>query len=160
MKGSVLDVLVIPIIAFVLITSVIFTYIFLDQFNTSTSGALSTQAQTGLQNSLNQFLFWDQAIIILIAGTFIAALVGAAMINAHPVFFVGSVIALIVFIFIGAQITNIFMEIAGNASISATANLFPYTVQFFQNLPTFLVFFTLAITVVMFSFGGRKDGGY
>lgn len=160
MKGSVLDVIVIPIVAFVLIFAVIFTYMFLAEFNTAAANVLPAQAQASLQAGLDQYLFWDQAIILLIGGLFAASLIGAAMINAHPIFFVGAVMLLIAFVFISSMITNIFMEIAGNVGLSATANLFPLTIQFFQNLPLFVILFTIAISVVMFGFGGRRDVAY
>ena len=158
MKGSVLDVIVIPIVAFILFFTVVFVYMFLSQFNTIASDVLTIQAQQSLQAGLNQFLFWDQAIIILIGGLFVVTLVAAAMVNAHPIFFVGAVLFLIISVILGAQITNIFIAIAGNAGISSTANLFPLTIQFFQNLPLFMLVFTIAIAVVMFSFGGRESG--
>ena len=160
MRGSILDVIIIPIVAFVLIFAVIFTYIFLDQFNTAAQSALPAAAQTAIQAGLTQYLIWDQAIIILIAGLFVVTLIGAAMINAHPVFFVGAIMLLIGFIFLGAQITNIFIAIAENEGLVETVNLFPLTIQFFQNLPLFITVFTIAIAVVMFSFGGRRDVSY
>ena len=160
MKGSVLDVLIIPIVAFVLIFAVIFTFMFLNQFSIAAADALPAQAQAAVQAGLDQYLIWDQAIIILIGGLFVVTLVGAAMINAHPIFFVGALMLLIVFIFISAQITNIFIAIVENPQISPTANLFPLTIQFFQNLPLFTVVFTISIAIVMFSFGGRRDVSY
>lgn len=160
MKGSVLDVIIIPIVAFVLIITVIFTYMFLSQFNLIAADVLSSEAQVFLQESLVQYLFWDQAIIILIGGLFVVTLVSAAMINAHPIFFVGAVMLLIAFIFIGSMITNIFIEIVSNPQLSPTANLFPLSIQFFQNLPLFITVFTIAVAVVMFSFGGRRDVSY
>jgi len=158
MKGSILDVIVIPVVAFTLIISVIFTYTFLADFQTAASGALPAQAQAAVQAGINQYLFWDQAIIILIGGLFAVTLVAAAMVNAHPIFFVGSVLLLIGFIFIGSTLTNIFIEIVSQSEIAATANLFPLSIQFFQNLPLFLTLMTAAVAVVMFSFGGRRDG--
>lgn len=158
MKGSILDVIIIPIVTFTLIIAVIFTYMFLDQFNTAAMTALPEAGQAAVQAGLDQYLFWDQAIIVLIGGLFAVTLVSAAMINAHPIFFVGAVMILIGFIFIGATLTNIFIEIVSSPQLAPTANLFPLTIQFFQNLPLFLVIMTISVAVVMFSFGGRRDG--
>lgn len=160
MKGSVLDVIIIPIIIFVLIFAVIFTYMFLTQFSTSASGALSAEGQAALQAGLSGYLFWDQAIVILIGGLFVTVLISAAMIDAHPMFFVVSIMLLIIFIFLGSQLANIFIAIAENASISNAANMFPYTITFFQNLPLFILVITISTAIVMFSFGGRRSGTY
>jgi len=159
MKGSVLDVILIPAVVLFIIFAVIFVYIFLDNFSTafSTLSIATETSKTALTTGLASLKFWDQAIIILIGGLFIVSLIGASMVNAHPMLFVGAVGLLIVFIFIGAQMSNFFIEFASTAGISNVANEFPLTIQFFQNLPLFLLVFGVAISVVMFSFGGRGN---
>lgn len=151
-----MDVLPVAIIGFVVFFAVVFTYMFLAQFQAAADSILPTAAKQAVQSGMDQFLIWDQGIILLIAGLWIVSLIGAAMINSHPIFFVATVMLLVCSIFVGATITNIFIEIAGNAEIASYANLFPLSIQFFQNLPLWLMVMTLSIGIVMFGFGGRN----
>lgn len=163
MKGSLLDIPFIVVLGIFCSITVIFMFSFMSQFNDVyqelPEDPFNNESKVSFQRGVDSFLFWDQALILLITGLMISSIIGAAFLNTHPIFFIVSIILLFVFIFIGAQAANVFLAIMEHASIAPYANQFPYIITFYQNLPLIILAFMGVMMVVMYAFGGRRGGG-
>lgn len=158
MKGSVLDVLFIFTIIFVTAVVAIFGTLVVTEMNTrlQTIDSIPAVAKNAAQGGVDFFVYWDPIIMIFLGGLMVATLVAATQLNAHPVFFVGAFMFLIVTVLVGAQFSNMFLEFANNSAITSASIQFPLVVQFFQNGPLFLAGFTFLLLVVMFAFGRQN----
>lgn len=159
MKGSVLDILFIIVIMLItsIITIAMFTFLSVVNDRLQDIDSVPQEAKDSFQASVDTWLFFDWVLILMVGGMMVVVIVGASQINAHPIFFVGGLIFLIVLVMVSAQFTNMFMAFVENTTIAPYANQFAYTVQFHQNLPLIALMYAIVVFVVMYSFGGRNE---
>lgn len=159
MRGSLLDIIFIVFIAMFLFTVVVVTFMFSSVVNDrlQTLDVMTPEAKNALNVGVGSMLIWDQALFLLIAGLMLASIISAAFLRTHPVFFIASIIALILFIIIGAHITNFYLEILGYEPIADYSNQFPIMIKFFQNIPMIILGFSVVVIIVMYAFGGRNE---
>ncbi len=158
MKGSVFDIIFVFAVILILSIVTIFGYVFMSTVNDrfQESDFLPEQAKATTQAGVEFFVFWDYLIIFSIMGSFIATLITASQLRAHPVFFIGALLFLVVILAAVAQFSNMFLEFANNPTIAEYAIDYPLTIQFYQNAPLFVLVFTILVMFAMF-IGGRSD---
>jgi hypothetical protein len=96
--------------------------------------------------------------IFLVVGLFIAVLIGAYMINEHPIFFIISFFLLVIMVMIGAGFSNVFESFSQTAEFSDQAGHFNIITEVMSKLPYIILIFGAIILIVMFG-KGRNDQG-
>lgn len=155
MKGSVLD---LPFIGVALLggaISIFFVYLMLTNF-TAGLPASETEAVGVMNAGMVTFTLFDQLFMVAAVGMCIFSVISAFFVDSHPVFFIFSVIGLMVVIFINTLLVNVFWEFATNPALIAVANNFPYIIIFMKNLPIITLLFGLLIAIVTH---GKAGGG-
>jgi len=146
MKGTVLDTVLLPILIFGMFVGVVFGLTIMNGINET--GMLSISIP-------NFSTIMDYGIVFIFFGSLIAAIISAFMIRTHPIFFVISVIMLIIISVTFPVLSNVFMGFATNSQITTYSNQLPLTLNVFANLPIFLVITGILIIIALYS----KPGG-
>lgn len=159
MKGSILDVIFIFALGMIISVVVIFVFLIMTNLNTAMvdSSVFGAQAESVMQAGIESLKFWDYLIIFAIGSMFMITLISATQINAHPAFFIGALLFLIVTLIVGAQLSNMYIMLVENANIAGYTGDFLYTKQFFQNGPTFILLYSVVLMIVMFTFGRNRN---
>lgn len=158
MKGSIFDIIFVLFMGMMAVFAILLIFIFLSNFNTTFQTLdVVSQSKTAIASGVTGFLMWDQALVFLIGGLMVASLIGAALLKTHPLFFVLTLMGLILALVIGSQVANIFLEIMGAAQIAPYSNQFPLILTFYQNMPVFMLIYGAILLVVMFAFGSRNE---
>lgn len=150
MKGSLFDIIFVTIFIFVFAVSFFFGYIIMDKFKAEVNQT-NTIDVSYIQTGQDAFLIFDGLMVFVIAMLFISVIISAFLIDVHPVFFVISLIFLVLSIFVGAQISNIFIEFSQASDIAVATSNYPLTIYLFQNLPTIILVFGIIISIVIYS---------
>lgn len=99
----------------------------------------------------------DGTFIFAFALIWILVLVASFIIDAHPIFFIVTLILLIFVIIIGAYIGNIYEELSNDSEIGTFASSFPMTNFVMQHYMLFII--AIALTVSLVLFGKNKFAG-
>lgn len=155
-KGSILfDGIFIAFGLAMLIITVFFMYIWIDETATATQDTLN---QTYFTKAKESLMIFDYMMPFIVIGLFMFMVVSAFFLQSHPIFFILSLLSFTIVIIFIPIISNMFNEFATNSSISSTANLFPYSVTIMNNLPLIVAAFsTLVIIVLHMKKGGGGD---
>lgn len=156
MKGSMLDLVVIIPVVFAVAVAVLFSSYILgeidsqfDQVRTETFNDTMDDAQTTLLN-------FDYSMIFLVVGLCVAVVIGAFMINTHPIFFFFSFLMLVIFEILSVVFSNLFGEIIKDTNMATTAANFPLISGLMENLPLFTLLFGAMIAIAMYTRGGSR----
>ena len=148
-KGNVFDIIYIMIVLFLIavVTLVgIKVYDAWDESNTITS-------DTGniiMQKADMTLTTLDGVFAFIIVMLFILVLISAFLINTHPVFFIVTLIMLIIALIIGAAFSNIFETLTGD-SLSGEAERLPIISELMGNLPFIVLVIIVAVAVVLYA---------
>jgi hypothetical protein len=162
MKGSILDLLIIVLFIFVFAVVSIFALHFLSGAQESLNAVLDTRGQAEISTGISIIQNFDYAIVFLFFGSFIATIIGAYIVDTHPVFFIITLLLLVFIIVIVAQVGNFYAEFVETAALSSAAASFPLTTYIFQNIPLISVIFGFIIILVLYAKikGGGIESGY
>lgn len=155
MKGSLVD---IPFICVMLLVGAITIFIvFLIVSTISSAWPIAGESKTILSAGVNSFLTFDYMLVFFGIGLGIFTIISGFMIDSHPILFVFSALILLpISIFLAAQITNIFNEIAITDAFTPVANQFPYTMIFMRSLPLFCLAIGIMTAIAVH---GKPGGG-
>jgi hypothetical protein len=156
-KGTILDLPVIVIMLFALGVSIFFGYKLLLEFISGTEGYLNPSNIALLERGKTAMQVFNYGFLFITVGFGIGAIIGAFMLDTHPIFLPFSIMMFIIFLFITAQFTNVFYEIASLVEFTAVTDAFPVIVTVFKNLPLILAVFGVIMLIVMF--GKWRLGG-
>ena len=92
----------------------------------------------------------DNAFLYLTIVLSIAALILAALVRVHPLFFVAFMIALLFIIFLAGIFSNIYQEMAANTDLLAYADQLTYTTTIMSFLPLIIGVVGFLLSLVMF----------
>lgn len=101
----------------------------------------------------------DYAVAIIAVGLSIFSIGSALYIRTHPIFFIFSIILLMILVLISAVFTNVMDAFLTAAPIITMANNFPITVTLVRSFPLFCLVIGLIISVVMYSKSEESSGG-
>lgn len=153
MKGSVLDMIIIPVMLFVGVIAFIFAGVLLTEVEDSPFGEMLTaEGITILTDGAVEMQTFDSMSIVLMIGLIGGSAVSAFFIRSHPVFLVIAFLLYGFFIAFGAIISNAFYAFATSADvITAVANNYPIAVAIMANMPLFMIVGTIIIAVAGYS---------
>jgi len=157
-----MDLLLVIIGVFIFAVITIFALHFLQTIEGSLGSVLSSAGQAEVSKGITILQNLDYAIIFLLLGTFIATIIGAFMLDTHPVFFIISLLSLIFIIILAPQFANFFFNFSNTETLSSTSADLPLTTFIFQNLPLITVIFGFILSVVLYAkiHGGGVQSGY
>lgn len=78
-------------------------------------------------------------------------------IRSHPIFFVASMLIMVVVIFVTAPIVNMVVNVLSADELVAYSNQFPITVAFVQNLPVIVLMFGIMIAISLYAKPGESN---
>lgn len=136
-KGQVEDLFIIMIFSFVIIFTVVVAFQLNGILGTTLNDTLNdTPNITNVIEKTEQAIStFDIMFAILLAGLIISTLIGAFLLDTHPVFFWISLIILVIVIITAALISNIATDTLGGSQFSASYSEFPIMKFFLDNLP-------------------------
>lgn len=100
---------------------------------------------------------FDTILVFIVIGLTIAVAISAYFIQTHPVYFVASVLMIILFMVLIPVFSNVYEKVESNDAMADAAVEFDITSTFFDNLPTF--FFVMCMVVVIALYAKYKGGG-
>lgn len=158
MKGSVFDIVFIPIILVVVGIVFILGGIFITQLQASSLGTqLSDAGITWFEDTDEELESFDQASLILLIGLIAGSSIMAFFIRSHPIFVIITILLYLVFVFMAVFISNTFEAIATSSPLAiAAANELPIYTQIMLNLPALLIIGTIIIGISAYA-GLRRD---
>lgn len=117
----------------------------------------SDVSKNATANALTAIGNFDYLLIMVFVGLIISTLISAYFIPTHPVFFVVSLIVLIVFMIFVPILANVFDAFATESAMAATADEFNVTTGFMDDLPTYFVVAAGLVLIVLYA--KFKTGG-
>lgn len=148
-----IDVIYIPIVMLITAVFILVGYLLISNIDTKfqEAGGLSTEGQAIISESESSYKdLWDGIFGFVFVGLSIAAVIGASLIDVHPVFFVLSIILLIAFIMVTAILSNSYYSLASNAAFSSFAEDFKIMYYLMTHLPFYTLIEGLLIGVVLY----------
>lgn len=160
-KGSMMDafgIVMITIVFIIIVVACFYVYsVMQPALNQTLANNVSTQVLAQGETSL---LGFDKMLVLVFGGLVFASLIGAFLIDTHPVFFIVSIILLIVFIFISiilGEATNTMLSSGFNSSY----NQFPIMRFYISRLPLISLLVGALIMIVLFAkLTWASGGGY
>lgn len=163
LKGSVQDIFLIitGILLFAVVS--VFALTFMNQLQTTTAGIFGAEATAHVTSGVTFFENMDYMIVFFLFMMFITTLIGAFILDTHPIFFVISLFILIFTVIISAQFANMYVEFSQNSELIAAASHYTLTYHVFTNFPTIITIFGFILAIVIYgkirSGGGTYSGG-
>jgi len=160
MKGSMVDMIYIVVIIFIFAVSIILSYFVLTEFGTQLNATgnmfnttVAMEIVSGGQAGLRTF---DYVFFIITMFLGIGVIILGFNVGSHPIFFVVTLILLVVCLMLGAILSNIFQEIISTSLLTPTANLMTNVTLVMQNLPVIILSISVVLIIVIYS---RSRGG-
>lgn len=92
----------------------------------------------------------DNMITFVFIGLWLVAIVGAFIVDTHPIFLIVSVILLAVYVMIGAVISNFIMDFQTNNLVSTYAAQFPMTFMIFKHYVAWVIAIGVSLCIVLY----------
>jgi len=156
MKGSILDLIVIIPIIVVIAISVIFSSFILNEIDDRFDKGRTEVFNSTMDDAKTTLLNFDYSMIFLMVGLCAAVIIGAFMVNTHPIFFFFTFLLLGIFEILSMVMSNLFGEIIKDANLAPTAASFPLMTGLIENLPLFTLLFGALIAIAMYTRGDRR----
>jgi len=116
---------------------------------------MPANAKAVVSDSKNSFInLWDGIFAFLFIGLSLAAVIGAFMIDTHPIFMVLSFILVIAFIIGAAVISNSYFEVESNSAFSGFAEDFRVMHYLLNHLPYYVVVEAVLIMLALYTRSG------
>jgi len=111
------------------------------------SGAAGQALESGQALLLNFDYLFAVALVLLT----LSLLITSFFIDAHPIFFILSMVALTIFIALAAIMSNVYDEVTTSAELTAARDSFPIMNFFFDNYPFYLLIVGGLAAVVIYA---------
>jgi len=157
-KGFVGDVMTIILFLFITAIVILIAYKALGVINDGlqASDDIADRGKEIMQDSKEGYVdVWDGIFGFMLVGLSIAAVIGAYMVDTHPVFMVLSLIVLAAFIIVSATMSNAYYEVESNSAFSTFAEDFKIMHYITNHLPYYVVVEGILITVALFAKSSR-----
>lgn len=163
-RGSIYDLYFTLALLLIVTITVIVSYSVFSSLTTSaawneTMFASGTAAEINATvASTNQaFLAFDSALVFFYILINLAAVISAAFVRTHPVFFISSILLLVFLCMLSAIFANVYYMVASNSFLAPFASQFPLLYNAFLYLPYISIVFGFLLAVVMY--GKTPMGG-
>jgi len=151
---AVFDLIIVVIILFVLALAAVFGAYVYDELNDEiqNDADFSAQAKESAQFVDTNYSNWfDNVIITVLIFLWILLLVTSFLIDAHPVFFIVTVLLLIVVFIAGMAMANSYAELTSDSELSGFAANMPKTAFVFDNLLIVLIIMGLTASLSLYA---------
>lgn len=122
-------------------------------YDTSVQSDASVSAKAKEISEINNSRFhtyWDDAIVAVFAFLWIASLVFATMIETRPVFFIATIIGLIIVLMVSIIVENSYDEFVLDESYADMPELFPKVHYLVSRLPFVVFFVVISVAIVLY----------
>ena len=124
-------------------------------------GDLGSDGDAILSESNASFSGWaDYSIGFVFFGLIIGIMITSYFVDAHPVFFVLSLILFIFVIFAGVYLSNAFQEVVNETDLVVTKASFPITMFIVNNLIMLLIATFVLMCIILYGKSRDSSGGY
>jgi len=158
-KGNVfLDTITVSVMLVIFGLFVFLGYIILDGFNEDfqADADMSVEAKEKLQTLEDSYpKTMDYLFLTFLVLFWISAIISSFAIDTHPIFFVLSIILLIIVLIVGAELSNSYQELAEESFFQA--EVFPIINWVLSNLVIMIVF--IAISIIIALYAKSSSGG-
>ncbi len=160
-KGNVvLDGAMVVVMLTVLSLMMFFGYQMFSDLNTDlqADADLSTEAKAKVQTVYDVYpSTFDGLFMLAMILLWGLVIVASFMVDAHPIFFIFTVLLLVFILFIGAEMSNVFNEVTTDAELNAYRSSFPMTVFLMEHL--LLLICVIGGTVLLALYGKSRMEG-
>lgn len=158
-KGNILDVFYIMLFLTVFgMVSIVSYKIMTDAQDKMSDNLSSPEAGNASAHALEAIGNLDKVFAMIAIGLLIATAIGAYFVDTHPVFFVASLLMMILFMLIVPVFSSTFQKFQDNPSVSTAAASFTITDYFMDKLPMFFVLMCTVVVIAMYA-KYRSGGG-
>lgn len=149
-RGNELDLIFTAVLVFAAAFVIIFAYYLTGQINTAfVTKGIPTFALGHTTNALTTF---NLSIILVTIAFGIATFISAFMIRSHPVFFVASVLGLIVMVFVTSILSNAFDKLIVSSVLQNTGTTTFYSLfVWVRNLPAIFVIIWIIVGIALYA---------
>lgn len=150
-KASLLDSIYIAVAVIILMFLIVFAYKILSTTNTEVQamGNIPTEAKTAInQVDIKYINVMDVVFILFWLASFIGALISAWFVDSHPVFFILSIIVLIVLMVAVVPLSNMIESVLSSSMLVSDVAKFPIIIWFADN---FFIIFMIQTFIISFS---------
>lgn len=153
------DVMFIPIFMFILAISILVAYLILTNINTNfqalDADQMPSNAKSVVSEQKDSFVsLWDGIFAFLFIGLSMGAIIGAFLIDTHPIFMVLSIIMLVSFIIVGAVLANAYYEVESADSFLAFAEEFRAMHYMMNHLALYVLIEGILIMLALYTRSG------
>ncbi len=152
--NAVLDTMIIVLILVSLALVMIVIYKAYSEMNTNLQeqDALGEKTKATLSNVNTNFpIIMDNVFIFALFLVWVFGIIASFMIDSHPIFFVITLVLLVVLCFIGVYISNAYQTIALDENLIDTIDMFPKINFILSNLLVVILIFGFTIAVSLFA---------
>jgi len=155
-KGNMLLDSITVIVVLIVFGIVLFlSYMVLDDWNTEVQADNETFSEAARNLTADEHSafpnYWDSLFITILVFLWVAAVVASFFIDSHPIFFIISVVAFIFIIIASGYMSNAFMELAEDSSITSVSQEFPKVLWVFDNLVVIIMVYGLSIGLSLYA---------
>lgn len=151
---AIFDLVLVVIIIFVLALAAVFGAYVYDELNDEiqNDSDFSAQAKESAQFVDTNYSNWfDNVIITVLIFLWVLLIVTSFLIDAHPVFFIITVLLLIVVFIAGMAMANSYEELTSDGDLNAFANNMPKTAFVFDNFLVVLIVMGLTAALSLYA---------
>lgn len=148
------DLLIVIIFLFVIGVSSIFGYLIYNSLNDEmqADSDMSLQAKAAADTVNTGYpQYMDKAVLLVAILLWAALLISSYLIDTSPIFFVVTLIVLLIVFAAGMIISNIFQDIMGESEIAGFASSFPITNFIMGNLLMVMIVFGLTSALALYA---------
>lgn len=152
MKGQVLDLIMLFIIIAVIAVSLLLgSHIYYNGMQEKfPNSQIGNTSKTAVESTFQVF---DYGLMMVMVGIGMATMISAFFIRSHPIFFIASLMILVIVIIVSAPISNALMGFATSDSISDESDRYPITVWILGNLPMIATVFGIIVIIALYAKG-------
>jgi len=155
---SIADLAVVVIMVFVFSIVLLFSGVMLDEFSQVRKVQDNSEANQTISDAKTMLFNLNDWFPLIFIGLIGSVGIGAFFIKTHPVFFVASLVLLILFLLISPVFVNTFNEFAGQEQFSGVVDEYEEVVTFWQNLPVIVLVASVILLVLLYGKFGRGSG--
>lgn len=153
-RGDIGEIMLIIVIMFTIAIIAPIGYKLISEINPKIQNTttLPTVGKEALNTAQDRYVnIFDGAYLLILVMLIIAVVIGAAMLDVHPMFFIIAVIALAIFIIVTAILSNAFQEYSTTTAISPYISQFPIILFVMQHYATIIVGVGFMVLVTLYA---------
>lgn len=149
-KSNFLDWFYIIAILFLAAVSIFASTLIITTLDDTGIFADDVEANAAMQKSKSALLSTDNIFIFIVIGLSIFVLVSSALVFNHPAYFFIGMFLLFIAVIVSATISNSFWTFSNQATVAATAALYPKITFLMNHLPLYVAFMGIAASITAY----------